>query len=151
MRTWNKTKDNPGWTGGNWHRYNQEKLARLTIKILSLHPNCELCGKPAVRVGLRDGKSWNCTKKNLAPLCKGCEIKRVYKKYTCKYRKLFGESLQEIADKCGMTVTGIREKLKRNNLKGGKRGTSTVSVKDRICKSQRTRDHRPAGKKKLVS
>ena len=93
-----KGKRNYMWKGGVAEYPNHYLMKKNRLIILMQNPKCEICGKPATDIHHKDRSKTNHKLSNLMAVCKR-HTKRLHSKFCLRY----GMSLEEIAEKLGMS------------------------------------------------
>ena len=131
-REYKKGNQNCNWKGGiaEYKNHYQMKLNRLE-KLKQTKGKCEVCGKNGNEIHHKDSTTDNHNISNLMLLCRKDHIlihklNRANKPYTSKWKRKYGMSLREIAEK-----TGISEGYVFNLLSG-----RVVSKKHGMTKKQ---------------
>ena len=80
----------------------QMKKNRI-IKLQQTKAKCEICGEKAFEIHHRDETKENHSVKNLIVLCKKCHsiVHSGRKNKTSKFVRLYGMTLDQMAEKCG--------------------------------------------------
>lgn len=89
--------NNPRWNGGTSEYPNHSQMKKLRKEVLEEAGYiCEKCGGRADRIHHRDFHKSHQVKANYMPICNGCNLK-----FHSKYTRLYGLTLQEMANKYG--------------------------------------------------
>jgi len=95
----NKGELNIHWKGGIAQYPNHSEMKRVRKVVLEeANYLCFYCGKEANQIHHKDLTKHNHSKENLVACCNRCNHKRS-KKYTSKFRRLYGKTLPELS-KC---------------------------------------------------
>lgn len=116
---------NPNWRGGVSEYKNHGVLKKIRLKKLkSKNYQCEVCGAPADEVHHLDRTKSNHSLRNLLAICTSCHMKLFHrhKKSTSKYKRIYGMTLVEIAQKLNLSMGTIN---KRHSL-----GTLSIFFKN---------------------
>jgi len=109
---------NRHWKGGISEYPNHYEMKKIRLIVLEeANYICHYCGKPANQIHHKDLSKDNHSKENLVACCKSCNIQSERTKiYTSKYRRLYGKSLKELADKLKVSMSSIRDRHKQGRL-----------------------------------
>lgn len=114
-----KGKLNYNWNGGvaNYPNHYQMKKNRKVV-LKKANYICHYCGKKATEVHHLDLSKDNHALSNLVATCHKCNS-RIRKPHTSKFKRMYGGSLMELAEKLGVsraTIYGLHKKGKLNRM-----------------------------------
>lgn len=103
----NKGELNVHWRGGVARYPNHSEMKRARKEVLEqANYRCWFCGGPAVQIHHKDGTTHNHSKDNLISVCRKCHPRRKTNS-TSKYKRLYGKTLNELADALNVSTTTI--------------------------------------------
>ena len=99
---------NPNWNGGVADYPNHYEMKKKRKVILGQAGYiCHYCGKKATEVHHLDLSKDNHSLSNLVATCHKCNS-QIRKPHTSKYKRMYGGSLNELADKLGVCISTVR-------------------------------------------
>jgi hypothetical protein len=112
-----KKSKNPLWKGGVAFYPNHSLMKKQRKIILSQHPLCAICGKPAQVIHHLDKSKSNHNINNLIPVCHKCHFGKFHKQaHKSKFSKVYGYSLAELARRQHTRYSHIYQKHIRGEL-----------------------------------
>ena len=104
-----KGSKNPRWNNGASEYKNHAILKKIRLEVLKRDEyKCKVCNKEATEIHHKDEIKENHDANNLISVCHKCHMNQFHKGCTSKYKKIYGLSLKEMANKFAISCYVLR-------------------------------------------